>query len=105
VKNFSVSRRPLRTVTLLCCTVVVSALLSACSFGVDSNGYPQASRDAFISACEEGGSPLDFCECALDAIETAIPYDRFVEIDAAINAGTATAEDNQVIIDAIDACS
>ena len=50
VKNVPMSRRALRAVSLLSCSAMVCALLSACSFGVGSSGYPQASRDAFMSA-------------------------------------------------------
>lgn len=49
----------------------------------DSGGdaYPQDVIDNFNSSCTGAGSPASFCNCVIDALQTNVPYDRFVEID------------------------
>jgi molecular chaperone DnaK len=68
--------------------------------------YTPAVREEFISTCvaESGadlGDPQGFCTCAMDEIQAAIPFDRFVELD---REARETGEPAPEIQDAIQPC-
>jgi hypothetical protein len=54
--------------------------------------YDARIEDDFMATCTADAEargfarPEDFCRCAFDDIRAEIPYDRFVEIDAALQA-------------------
>lgn len=54
--------------------------------------YAAAIEDDFMTTCTADAEAQsftragDFCRCAYDAISTEIPYERFLEIDAALAA-------------------
>jgi len=54
--------------------------------------YDAAIEDDFMTTCTADAEAqgftraADFCRCAYDAIRTEIPYERFLEIDAALTA-------------------
>jgi actin-like ATPase involved in cell morphogenesis len=48
-------------------------------------GYTAALEQSFLDRCEGNGTPADLCRCVYDRFEATVPFDRFVEIDDAIN--------------------
>ena len=47
-----------------------------------TGGYTPQIESNFLSSCTEGGAvSQDVCQCAFDAIEADVPFDRFMEID------------------------
>jgi hypothetical protein len=61
--------------------------------------YDQAIEDDFMATCTADADALgftrsaDFCGCAYDGIREAIPFDRFLEIDAALQADPSAVPD------------
>lgn len=54
--------------------------------------YDAATEDDFMTTCTADAEAQgftragDFCRCAYDALRAEVPYDRFLEIDAALAA-------------------
>jgi hypothetical protein len=61
--------------------------------------YDQAIEDDFMATCTADAETLgftradEFCQCAYDGIREDIPFDRFLEIDAALQADSAAVPD------------
>jgi hypothetical protein len=61
--------------------------------------YDQAIEDDFMATCTADADSLgftrsgDFCQCAYDGIAETIPFDRFLEIDAALQADPSAVPD------------
>lgn len=56
----------------------------------DPTDYDDAVADQFLSVCTADATdlgftaPAEFCRCSFDRIRVEIPFERFVEIDAAM---------------------
>ena len=61
--------------------------------------YDAAIEDDFMATCTADADSLgftrsgDFCQCAYDGIRESIPFDRFLEIDQALQADSAAVPD------------
>jgi len=92
-------------------TVALGAVLAAAAIGGilimradpdDQTDYDEAVAQRFLSVCradavDAGFADAEgFCRCTYDRIRVEIPYDRFVEIDAAL------ADDPGAVPDEID---
>lgn len=62
--------------------------------------YDDRIEDDFMATCTTDAEALgftraqDFCRCAYDGIREAIPFDRFLEIDAALAADPSAVPDD-----------
>lgn len=50
------------------------------------SGYTAEVEAAFMGSCTGAGAEQSVCECAYDEVVATIPFDRFVEIEAELNA-------------------
>jgi hypothetical protein len=61
--------------------------------------YDQQIEDDFMATCTADADQLgftqsgEFCQCAYDGISEAIPFDRFLEIDAALQSDPSAVPD------------
>ena len=75
--------------------VVAAAALAGCggSGGDDERGYPEEAVEAFVAECrvEPNASPRA-CRCVIERLQDTMPYDEFVEADAALSEGREAAQ-------------
>ena len=80
-------------------------LLAACG---EPTEYNDGIKRTFMDACVEGAGGIDvaeeICGCTYDSLVEDVPFNEFKEIDRAMSAGTATAEQQQVLVGISLAC-
>ena len=71
--------------------IVLGAILIARGDGDEQTDYDESVAERFLSVCTADAADLGFtdpdgfCRCSYDRIRAEIPYERFVEIDAAVS--------------------
>ena len=59
--------------------------LASCGEETTADGFTEANRDAFVTACTDPSVDdrlvRDVCECAYEQLAATLPYDRFVELE------------------------
>jgi hypothetical protein len=68
--------------------------------------YPEAAVDNFLDSCTaQPGATDSECECAIEEIQSEIPYEEFVEVDEALREGRDPPPGSQEEInDAVTKC-
>lgn len=77
---------PVRALAVL----LVAVALSACGDDASGDGYGADTRESFLTACVEDDADAALrgvCECTYEALVDEVPYERFLEIEDAIEAG------------------
>lgn len=60
--------------------------------------YTPEVRQRFVDECS-ATNPVEFCQCSIEAIEAAIPFDRFREVDEQLSAGGELPADFEAAIE------
>jgi hypothetical protein len=81
--------------------VLLAGLLPvACSDAAGSNGYSEANRDAFVTACTDSAADdrlvRDVCECTYEEVESSLPYEEFVELEESLRIDSLMALPDEV---------
>ncbi|MGF1600368.1 MAG: hypothetical protein ACFCVK_26300 [Acidimicrobiales bacterium] len=81
-----------RAVAVASAVAVTGVGLGGCGSTPPADGYTAEHRDAFLAACTEAGSDprvvRDVCECTYERIESTMPFDDFVVLEASLRLDT-----------------